>query len=257
MKKTILVGLALAALMAPPVVAAERPITKAPPPPSAPVYPWNGCYVGGNFGFVGVRNKISWDGVRDGDDWANGPAGGGQIGCDFQWTSNWVIGIQGLIDGTNPRVTQTPAFLPVLPETPPVRLQSRTDWFATIAGRIGYAINPSLLVYGKFGWGVFQTHADVVATDLTGVVFGSQSRNRSGFDFGGGVEFMLPKLIFNWSLWIEYDHILPRDTTLFLPLLVDPLTGTGETVTIRRDLDKVLLGLNWRFNSPIAASTGP
>jgi hypothetical protein len=53
----------------------------------------------------------------------------------------------------------------------------------------------------------------------------------------------------NWSVWLEWDHIFPQDTTLFLPVLVNPLspTGAAETATIRRDFNKVLVGLNWRF----------
>ena len=106
MRKTIVVGLALAALMAPPVVAAELPV-KAPPPPPAPVYTWTGCYIGGNIGVAGADTKVEWGGVADVGHWADAAAGGGQFGCDYQVASNWVIGVQGLLDGTNISDTRT------------------------------------------------------------------------------------------------------------------------------------------------------
>ena len=107
MKKTIMVGLGLVALMAPPVVAAERPVLKAPPPPPAPVSTWTGCYLGFNIGLAGADTKVEWGGVADVGHWADAAAGGGQFGCDYQVASNWVIGVQGLLDGTNISDTRT------------------------------------------------------------------------------------------------------------------------------------------------------
>jgi len=283
MRKTIVVGLALAALMAPPVVAAELPV-KAPPPPPAPVYPWTGCYVGVNVGFVGVRTRTSWDGVGDGGLSTNDVAAGGQIGCDYQLSSNWVIGIQGLIDGTNIRAQHTPVSFPDL------TFDANVNWFATITARIGYAIAPSVLLYGKFGWAEYQNHFDVF-TNCTSIFalnnipgcssinptpppvvlaagpvgFANVNRNQGGFDVGIGAEFLLTgqgifssgslfaPIFSGWSLWVEYDHIFSRDTTLFFANPFNPASTpdrVAETAaTIRRDFNKVLFGLNWRFKS--------
>lgn len=60
MKKMIIAGLALGALMAP-VMAADMkvkaPILKAPPP----VFNWTGCYLGGNAGWKWGRFSESVD----------------------------------------------------------------------------------------------------------------------------------------------------------------------------------------------------
>jgi outer membrane immunogenic protein len=61
----------------------------------APVYAWTGCYIGGNVGWARAKTEVSFDGVGDFSRSADGFAGGGQIGCDYQFATNWVIGIQG------------------------------------------------------------------------------------------------------------------------------------------------------------------
>ena len=52
MKRTLLTGLAAAALVANYAYAADlRVKAPPPPPPPAPVYAWTGCYIGGNIGW--------------------------------------------------------------------------------------------------------------------------------------------------------------------------------------------------------------
>jgi hypothetical protein len=57
---------------------------------------------------------------------------------------------------------------------------------------------------------------------------------------------MLP----NWSLWVEYDHMFRRTDTLVY-------SGIGAAAsfqeTVRRDVDKVLFGINYRFGGPVVA----
>src|ERR1700758_468876 len=101
MKKMILAGVALGALLASPALAADLPpqVYKAPLPPP-PVYIWTGCYIGANIGWAQAKNRVLLDGVEDFSGSIDGFAGGGQVGCDYQFASNWVVGIQGLFDGT-------------------------------------------------------------------------------------------------------------------------------------------------------------
>src|SRR6266540_148029 len=80
-------------------IAADLPV-KAPAPP-APVYAWSGCYVGGNVGWARTETRFRFNGVDDGSHSSDGFAGGGHVGCDYQFSSNWVIGIQGLIDAAD------------------------------------------------------------------------------------------------------------------------------------------------------------
>src|SRR5689334_19905965 len=70
----------------------------APPPP--PMMTWTGCYLGGNIG--GAFGHFSIDtpfGTASED--GSGFAGGGQIGCDYQFSGGWVFGIRDNFDWTS------------------------------------------------------------------------------------------------------------------------------------------------------------
>jgi outer membrane immunogenic protein len=223
-------------------MAADLPV-KAPPPPPAPVYSWTGCYLGINGGWAQAETRVSFAGVDDFSRSADGGAFGGQIGCDYQFaSSNWVIGIQALFDGTNIDADRLSVRFPN------TAFHAEVEWFGTISARLGYAITPQFLLYGKVGWGTYETSLTAVNT-LTGLEIASVSRRQSGLDAGAGAEWMFTQ---NWSLWVEWDHIFAEDKTVFFPNL-----GGGSTANVRRDFDKVLVGLNWRFGaaaSPVRAS---
>src|SRR5436190_1639510 len=82
---------------------AARPLYKAPPPPPAPVFSWTGCYVGGNLGGGSTHKHFEF--AADGQLFDEGTldqggfVGGGQLGCDYQFGSNFVVGVQGMFDG--------------------------------------------------------------------------------------------------------------------------------------------------------------
>jgi len=77
----------------------------APAPAPALVYAppisWTGCYVGGNIG--GAWSNVDFSGVSGVNFSASnsGFAGGGQIGCDYQWNQFWVVGIRNMLDATS------------------------------------------------------------------------------------------------------------------------------------------------------------
>ncbi len=207
-------------------LAADMPV-KAPPAP-APVYTWTGCYLGGNIGWADV--SAHFEDSRMGDDGRlskSGFAGGGQIGCDYQFASNWVIGIQGLIDGTDINRSRTSVIDSDLTFHHDVR------WFATITARLGYLVSPSFLFYAKGGWGTVNERFSV--TDVDNITLRSVDRNASGADVGVGLEYMFTP---NWTLWVEWDHIF---------LDHNSIDFAGRFDNIHRDFDKVLFGINWRF----------
>ncbi len=234
MKKNVLASMALAASMISPAFAADIPRRAPPPMPApAPVSTWTGCYIGINGGWVQAETRLSISGL--GDDFSRSKSGGafgGQIGCDYQFAPNWVFGIQGMLDGTNLDGDH------VSVRFANTRFHAELDGFATITGRVGYLFTPAFMVYGKFGWGTYRTDLSAHNT-LTGVQLGSASKTHSGLDLGVGGEWMFSP---NWSLWVEWDRIFPQDKTHFFPNLAG-----GTTTTVRRDLDKVLVGINLRF----------
>jgi outer membrane immunogenic protein len=128
--------------------AADLP-RKAPAyvPPAPPPITWTGCYIGANVGGIFGRAKADF-GFGDISTDNSGFAGGGQIGCDYQFAGGWVIGIRNMFDGTSLHRDRT--FIdPVSLTTASVDF--KTQWFDTLTGRIGYAFAPGWLLYGQGG----------------------------------------------------------------------------------------------------------
>ena len=83
--------------------AADLP-RKAPAyvPPAPPPITWTGCYIGANVGGIFGRRSADFGSFGSLDSDSNsGFAGGGQIGCDYQFAGGWVIGIRNMFDGTS------------------------------------------------------------------------------------------------------------------------------------------------------------
>jgi len=227
--------------------AADIPFpTKAPPFQPAPT--WTGCYVGGNVGYGWGRNQAITDDpavvtppVYAGSDTGTGIVGGGQFGCDYQM-SNWVFGAQGMFDGANVEGSHHPTAAGF---TANETLGFKTEWLATLTARIGYVIQPQVLVYLKGGaaW-AHNTYSDDDAI-LVPPYFGSASATRNGGTIGGGLEYAFHR---NWSLFAEYDYMDfgSRSTTISYATsnagIVNPFT-----YDMKQNLQIVLFGINYRF----------
>src|SRR5215467_6482528 len=81
--------------------AADLP-RKAPAyvPPAPPPLTWTGCYIGANVGGAFTNGDATFAGVEVSRS-NSGFAGGGQIGCDYQFAGGWVVGIRDMFDGTS------------------------------------------------------------------------------------------------------------------------------------------------------------
>src|SRR5215475_6844266 len=161
MKTIVLVGVGAALMAIPSANAADlgRSAYKAPPP-GVPAFSWTGCYIGGNVGGGWGRETASAPTLAPGISVSgdtSGVIGGGQIGCNYQFAPNWVIGIEG--DGSAADI-KGDATATVLGITGTAR--ARTDWIASVTGRIGWAAD-RWLVYAKGGaaWAGDNYSADV------------------------------------------------------------------------------------------------
>jgi outer membrane immunogenic protein len=228
---------------------ARMPV-KAPVAVAAP-YSWTGCYVGGHIGAGwahtnfsdALGNRIAPVGSEVQVDSDASFLGGGQVGCDYQFAANWVIGLAGdfswaSIDG----VADDPFFSGKTAGVP-LTLHSRTDFLATATGRIGYAWN-TLLVYGKggFAW----SHDKYQVNNFSCVIFTSCNTNanetRTGWTAGGGVEWAFMP---NWSLLVEYNHYGFGTNNL---TFIDPTQpGSPAAFGVKQDFDAVKVGVNYRF----------
>jgi outer membrane immunogenic protein len=233
--KKLATAIAVIALIGTPALAADlgRPVYKAPPPPPpAPVYSWTGFYVGANGGygwkdptvtftpndinaisstcvptiatfFLGTCPPPTSFGIRGG-------FGGLQAGYNWQFSPQWVAGLETDFDWSDIKGTGTSnfvqgAFLGAVPTAQPSNFTVSQDlkWFGTVRARLGYLPADRLLVYatGGFAYGridenaALNTVAGLFSQDgafafncVTGpnCFLGSSSRTGTGWTAGGG-----------------------------------------------------------------------
>lgn len=261
MKKFGLGMLAVLAMTGSAVAADMAPrYTKAPPPAPVAVYSWTGCYIGGNVGagWERVRQtqvaKVSGAlapigslnndfGASDGNDFV----GGGQIGCDYQFANNWVIGIQGMYDYGRVGSTHIiPTAFPGLPVGSFNSVNQVKDMW-TVTGRAGYLFTPALLGYVK-GGGAW-TRVDHTFNGFVPTPFVSETAlgvNRSGWTVGGGLEWQFAR---GWSVFGEFNYMdFGSTNTSFVPGPTTAPGSIGDVVRTKLEVEQFLVGVNYKFN---------
>jgi len=231
-----LVAAATIGLTATQALAADLP-RKAPAyvPPAPPPVTWTGCYIGANIGGIFTNGSATFDGVEVSRD-NSGFAGGGQIGCDYQFSGGWVIGFRNMFDGTSVNRSRNffdPAF------GAPGTVSGNLNWFDTLTGRLGYSFTPGWLLYGQGGAAWVKTSTDVA---IAGLTFGGNSNTRTGWTAGGGVEWMFTR---GWSAFLEGNYMDLGDNN---HLAFGPgVCAAGCTFNTHATAATVLVGVNYRW----------
>ena len=216
----------------------QRPVYKAPPIMSpVPVYNWTGFYVGGNVG--GAWGSVDITDVNTGASASpnnGGFAGGGQIGFDYQM-GQWVIGIRNIFDGTSISDGATLSS-PLFSGT----VNSDLRWFDALTGRVGYLVQPNLLIYGQGGaaWTSWNINANVNGVQVAEISGG----NRTGWTVGGGVEWMF---VPQWSAFLEYNYMGFGTRSAAGQICLAGVACTTDTFSGKADLQTVLVGVNYKF----------
>jgi outer membrane immunogenic protein len=272
MKKLLIGVLGLVALSsAAPAVAAD--LAYKAPPMAAPVavYNWTGFYIGANVGggwdhinysnsssgtFAGAPSTpSSFSGSRN----LSGALGGGQIGFNYQFSPNWVLGIEADGDaadlsGSNNGCGLSAAGAVVSCATGSTKVRD----FGTVRGRLGYALN-NVLFYGTGGWAWDHDRTStsitcIGATCPAGAGFPftsnspSASSSNSGWAAGAGIEWgFFP----HWTFRAEYMH-LQFDNIQSTYNYVGTIRGLPFATTSRSQAsastDLVRIGVNYLFN---------
>jgi outer membrane immunogenic protein len=243
--------------------AADMPL-KAARPVAAPIvtYNWTGCYIGGNVGGGWAKTdqvqiaKVGGPVIIPNNNFGNSEKsdfiGGGQIGCDYQFAGNWVVGVQGMADYANLRSSHVvPTAFPGFPVGAFVSV-NRTKNVFTATGRVGYLFAPQLLAYVK-GGGAW-TRVDHIFNGTIPINFLSESAlgvDRQGWTVGGGLEWMFAP---GWSVFGEYNYMdFGRKDIAFV---AGPATvGAPDIVRTRLEIQQVVVGVNYKFNfgGPVVA----
>lgn len=250
-----------------------RPIHKAPVGAAPIAYNWSGFYIGGHVGGAWSGSDDSFaNGATAGgilfmpvnlpfDTGGNGFVAGGQIGYNWQFAHNWVIGIEADLSWTDVNGSTTYSPIPPGPTgaaavAPSFVTMSRdVNWLATVRGRLGYAWD-RVLVYGTGG--VAWSNADYFGIESraggVNIDVASFSSTRVGWVLGGGVEYALSQ---NWTIRGEY-LFYSTDGVSALATAIPSLGALNPTVTFdwdRTNLHVLRFGINYKFGGgPIVAN---
>ena len=231
MKKLLLCIISIGGLIGGPAFAADMPI-KAPPA-VVPVATWTGFFVGGKIG-GGFGDKwwnctaaTDCDGGSDqsiGTTSMDGFLGGLLVGYNWQ-TGLWVFGVEGQWDWTDMH-GQFPSGID-RGETG----KSNIHWIATLAGRIGFTIDRTLVYAGGGVAWMRETDTDFgFGESFTG------SSTSVGATFLTGVEYMIDP---HWSARIQYNFYDFGSKDVALP--------TFPTISTEARLHSITAGVNYRF----------
>src|SRR5579859_849266 len=258
----------------PEMIAAVMPFkVKAPPHPYIAPTNWTGFYVGAIGGADYGRTDVTalTTPAQSERPWVAGGLGGFELGYNRQLPNNWVLGVEGDIVGTN---THGARNLPPsasaglsVPSASMLQVGDNTNWIATVAGKLGYAMGRTLY-YVKAGGAFEDSRITVTCFDPInggatctnqngfalapplppGLTFNhaqiSTSQTRAGWTAGFGTEFDLGK---GWSAKSEVDFLdFGRHTAL-----------SSNGVTSLSDWNYLWqgkIGVNYHFSpSPVVA----
>jgi outer membrane immunogenic protein len=278
--------------------AADLPY-RGPPPvyvPPPPVFTWTGLYIGINAGGTWSNNntvdvdaanvsaigglngdvagEVARLATRDVPVSTSGFIGGGQIGYNYQFANNFVVGIEADIQGLA-GAHRTASF--ARSETVPgavgiggapvsassvITVDRDAHYLGTVRGRLGFTITPTLLAYGTGGLAYGGASSNINVTETLGFndtpapfgTLGNFSQSRVGWTAGGGLEWLFAP---NWSLKVEY-LFYDLGSVTFARAPIQQFGGFGtvlETVTAvqastRFSGNIVRAGLNYHFVWP-------
>ena len=236
MKKLLLSCSALVAMVATASAAdlARRPLAPAMPP--APVYNWNGFYLGAQGGYAWsdhLRLSVGGFDFAAGTSDLKGGFFGGTIGYNFQSLgSPFVWGLEadaGWADIKNSRTGFTPFGT--------ATIGNKIDALGSVTGRLGYAWGPGM-IYAKGGYAWANNQLSAVLVGPLATVTLAQTEFHSGWTIGGGLEYLFAP---NWSGKVEYMYA-DFGNVSYVSNLVPGGVGLGAT------LHTIKGGINYHFN---------
>ena len=278
LSRLLLATVGLAALSTA-AAAADLPSRRAPPvfvPPPIPVFTWTGFYIGVNAGYafdsnhsnsVTANDAIAAPGIAGGfvapfaRNSANGFTGGGQIGYNYELGNiggfggfgggGIVVGVEA--DAAYTDLRKGSIFTGTGGDT--TAFGSRTDYIGTVRGRLGYAFD-RVLIYGTGGFAYGNANDSVTINDpaLGTIYAGRRDNMRTGYAYGGGIEYALPTTsflnFFNSSavtVKAEFIHYDLGTSSLLVPATIPAAAGSSFTSRVHIDGNLVRAGLNFKF----------
>lgn len=247
--------------------AADMAVKARPMVAPAPVWTWTGFYIGAHVGagWGETESTITDFSIPAGPLVVNGLAipfsqnsrsgflGGVQAG--YNWQAGWaVFGIQGDFAGADIKGTNPCLVL--------LNCTSKTDWLATVSGRLGAVVLDRGLVYVKGGAAWMNTTHSVRLPGLgaaggpfSNLEIANRDSTAWGWLVGFGTEWQITP---NWSAFVEYNYIEFDKKNEAFALNLGPAAIPGG-VTVGADLKNTLsvakVGVNYKFDwgTPVVA----
>ena len=210
-------------------LSSRGPIYAPPYVPPLPPY-WNGFYVGAHLGGA-FSSDNNFSGLSTGNNSNGRFLGGVQAGYDYQFSPNFVLGVEGQYSWLSGNVGA------VFPGG--LAYTNNQRGLGSITGRVGYTWGPGLL-YVKGGY-AYSDNSESVTSTVTGapIAFATNGDHSNGWTAGVGVEYMFAP---SWSAKAEYQYYNFGNATFTSPA---GLVSTGSFTT---DDHTVTAGVNYRFN---------
>jgi outer membrane immunogenic protein len=216
-RKLPIAGVLLLTLFSTTALAADLPVA---PPPVPPVFTWTGFYLGANLGFGGDRSVYPFSAAAVGGGAAftgsfsitsSGVIGGGQVGYNWEFPNNFLLGFETDFDGAAIRGKITANVGGATGGGPlgvAAEVGSTINYIGTVRARAGYTWD-RFLVYGTGGFTYGQVNssasAAVGAGGGGGAISASQTSGRVGWTAGGGFEYAITQ---NLTVKTEYLYVI-------------------------------------------------
>jgi outer membrane immunogenic protein len=257
-----------------------------------PAFNWTGPYIGINAGddFDGATRFDRTTGQMPNNTSAlalnlrptdhavhsSGFTGGVQVGYNRELSDRYRIGGAGMVIGAEADAQYTDIHrtetlsnttlygpLDVPGTTPTTRInqyQGDLDFLGTVRGRVGFAYN-TLLIYGTGGYAYGDVQRAITYygpnAPTTPYFAGESNGMRSGFAYGGGIEYAVPTGSFldrfnvfhasGVTIKAEYLHYDLGADTLNFPGVNGGATIGGYSSRVRTDGDLARAGINYKF----------
>jgi outer membrane immunogenic protein len=154
--------------------------------------------------------------------------------------------------GKRQQKTSQYGFLPGIsgvigPIDPGDSISIKTGWDASLRGRLGFLVMPSVLVYGTGGiaWQHYEIASVCGINTCIAEFTSTDSKTKQGWTVGGGIEAMA---MGPWRVRAEYRYADFGTTAHLLDVAGPPPIDVLSTINIKLQTHTVLFGLGYLFN---------
>jgi outer membrane immunogenic protein len=237
---------------------------KARPMPVA-IYSWTGCYIGisGGGKWARARDAINVPATvplaataiyydTEPDTWLIG----GQAGCNMQ-SGNWVFGVEGDAHAQRWSSLFTLGAGNPVPFVAGDQFGLRSDWQASVRGRVGYAMDRTLFyVTGGVAFTEVQSYSNWIPAGGFPGTIAYDRQVKFGGTVGAGIEYAWTN---NFTVgvegrytWYGTDRFGGGSVAVFGFPPAGPFVFANTYRDVRLDTAEVLFKANWKFGGPAA-----